>query len=406
MFRKGTPLAIPAPQPAYVFVMMAPFHAVPYYWLRWCWAILEILAFATTARLIVRLTDVSAWIIWPALGISDLYCSLILGQFSAFCVLGIAATAWGYSRRSQAAFACGLLLTSLEPHIAAPCYLAFLLWGRRERGITIGIAMLLLGVSLIATSPALLYEYAFNVLPLHARSEILNQDQLSATYALHALGVSASTALTLANIQYCATIVIGILVARAAEKRYGPPMLAFAPPAFAVLGGPFLHITQLCVAIPAAVFLYAERGARRYALALWFLCIPWLNFATILTVLPLATACWAAILRYAWGASARLTWGVAGVATVIEGALAFHIAMENVTKRPDYGRISAQDFAERTWQVVIEQQQHSHTVAAMLAKVPSQLGLSVVLGGLVASVAWTRRHRGRRYVSAVASGAA
>ncbi len=86
----ATPLVLPAPQPAYVLAEMGAFHALPYGALRIVWAVFEFLAFFFTVDPLARMLPISRWIGWAALGLSDFYCSFVLGQLAAFCTLGIA----------------------------------------------------------------------------------------------------------------------------------------------------------------------------------------------------------------------------------------------------------------------------------------------------------------------------
>ncbi len=386
--RGTTPLVLPAPQPAYVLAEMGAFHAIPYPALRIAWAILEFLAFFFTVELLARMLPTSRWIIWAALGLSDFYCSFVLGQLAAFCTLGIVMTAWGSRKKSPAVVACGLALTALEPHIALPVFLALIAWGNpRERVCAIATAIALIGISIAFVPATVLREYAFDVLPAHALAEVSNQEQLSATYALHAIGFAPATALALAKVQYALFVIVGMVAAGPLAKRFDRMFLVFAPAAFAIVGGPFLHVTQISAGVPVALALAAYTDARRYACALCLLCVPWLNFVTVLTVLPLATACWAAIARYGAHASARTTWVAAAGATIIEGSAAFGVAHENFRRIAPGTPSQASDLAEVMWKANIDLNQHSHVAAATIGKLPTEIGLAIVLAGCLAPLA-------------------
>ena len=74
-------------------------------------------------------------------------------------------------------------------------------------------------------------------------------------------------------------LIAGTIVAgRLARQTGNNAFLACVPPAFAVFGGTFIHVTQIAAAVPAAVLLvtYAENRYRNAAIvALLLLAVPW-----------------------------------------------------------------------------------------------------------------------------------
>jgi hypothetical protein len=92
--------------------------------------------------------------------------------------------------------------------------------------------------------------------------------------------------------------------------------IVFAPAACAVVGGSYLHITQIALALPAALLLLrtAAPGRTMRALAgaaLVLLAVPWPYPAIVKNVLVLSLVSCAIALWFATGGSLRLT--VAGV---------------------------------------------------------------------------------------------
>ncbi len=74
-------------------------------------------------------------------------------------------------------------------------------------------------------------------------------------------------------------LVVGVIVAgRVAQRTRNDAFVVAIPPAFAVFGGSFIHVTQIAAALPAAALLvaYAPRERRTLAVvALLALAVPW-----------------------------------------------------------------------------------------------------------------------------------
>ncbi len=382
-----SPLVIPAPQPPYVLLSLAALHGLPYPAAETLVSLLEIAAFLATIRLVHGLLPLSPWLVWSALGLSDFYSSFYLGQLAVFCTLGIVLTGWGLQRRSIAAVVTGLVLAACEPHIALPVFLALLFFGTRaERSATLALGILLLLLSLATLPPDILHEYAYTVLKLHALSEIANQEQLSFAYLLHSLGVSPETAIRIASIQYVAFVAASLAVIVPLSKRYGRIAVAFVPAAFALVGGPFIHVTQMSAAMPAVLMLFARAFERRYACALLLFAIPWLDARALLVVLPFVAACSAVIARYALRMSAAATWTIAFAAFGAVGYAGYITALERASTRGSYGTIHAHDFSEVPWQRVVDLRAHTHVIMADIEKAPTELALAILIIGLLTSV--------------------
>jgi hypothetical protein len=73
-------------------------------------------------------------------------------------------------------------------------------------------------------------------------------------------------------------VTFGIVGGRMAAARTGrPALLILVPPAFAVLAGPYVHVAQLAIALPAALVLTDTRirGVTYSAIAAFLLAVPW-----------------------------------------------------------------------------------------------------------------------------------
>jgi hypothetical protein len=221
------------------------------------------------------------------------YVSLPLGQLVPVvaALLAGAALALRANRPRLAALCC--VLASVEPHVGVPAVLALFVFEKRARVWLAGAALAAVGVSLAVAGPHVCLEYVRDVLPLHALSQVDRIDiQFSLTALLRALGASVPASILLGSIDYAAMTLLGIAVGGALARRTGDR--AFVPaiaPAFALLGGTFVHLAQIGTVMPAAALIvaYAARPvARRFALAAVIaLSIPWATVADVPFVAPL-----------------------------------------------------------------------------------------------------------------------
>ena len=105
------------------------------------------------------------------------------------------------------------------------------------------------------------------------------------------------------------TIVAGLL-ARETQNR---AFLACVPPAFSVLGGAFVHVTEIAVAVPATILMlgYAKGMWRTVAvLALLLLAVPWRIVVSpagvLVPIFPVGYLAW----RYSNGSFRTALWAV------------------------------------------------------------------------------------------------
>jgi hypothetical protein len=373
-FGKGSKLSVPAPQPAYELEAFAILSHLPFSVLSKIWTLVEIATFFATIGVLMRLTALPLATVFASLAISDFYSSLLLGQTAAICVLGISLIALGLSRGRAVIIGIGLLLASTEPHIALPAFIAVALFSK-HRLVAIACGLMLAIVSLLSMPFHEIVQYVAAVLPAHALSELNNQDQFSAAYYLHSLGISASTSITIAKAQYFVMVLLSIAIARLSVAKLGEAAYGAVPPALVLIGGPFLHIHEAAAAIPALLLLAARVPGRYVYVCLAMLAVPWVNFSEVLTVLPAAPIVLVVLLNR--GNVPRV--GVVLttlVATFGLGFAALWIAMRtHRVGHPKYGLIRPGDLAEGPWKALNDLQNHDHVFLANLTKFPTELAL-------------------------------
>jgi hypothetical protein len=250
-------LVVPAPLPPYALLAFA---GLAHFWPPvpsqiWAWLLLA--SFVATCLLLRPALRVSfASVVIPFLT-ADFIASLIVGQLVplelAFIALTIALVRSGHPRLGAIAAAA----TLLEPNIGLPVCLALAAYVPRARGMLVLGVLSLGAISLYPGGPLLDAEYFAHVLPDEAFTEGLDASKqygLSAQLAL--AGVPASFAVAAGAISYALAAVLGMRLGKRIADRFDEPAFLLAtPPAFALIGGTYVHIHQIAVALPLALLL-------------------------------------------------------------------------------------------------------------------------------------------------------
>jgi hypothetical protein len=299
-FSQHPRVTIPAPLPGYAIALLEPLSLLPFQSAAGVWLIVLVAAWITAVVALARVAAVPWEIALAALSLALGVISVPFGEVVPAAVAFICLAA--YFARAQrwraAAFAAAGAM--IEPHVGLPTALALAVWAPRTR-IPLFVALAALGaVSLLAIGPRANLEYFVRVLPAHALSEATRDTQYSLTAVLTAVGVPALVSVKAGAMWYAAMLALGTAVAgRFAKRTRDAAFIAAVPPAFAVFGGTFIHVTQVAAALPAAVLL-ASYARREYAVlavtALLVLSVPWgwaISPALIVApVLPTAYLAW------------------------------------------------------------------------------------------------------------------
>lgn len=280
-------LVLPAPHPPYTQTFFALFALMPFRAATIVWLGCLLAATLGTMIAVSRLSKLHLWVVaastFTALG----YGSLVIGQVMPLVLLALCGAALALRRRNPWIAAPLLGFAMIEPHLALPALVAaFVAFRWMRGGIAVVVAALAI-LSLLAVGPATVAQYFRVVLPLHAASEVTAfGGQYGLSPFLYAMGFGERTALEIGSLSYAAMLVAGCAVAVAIARRTADPAyIALAPPAFAIIGGTFLHIHQIAVALPLGLLLLARSGPRPL-LVTAFVClaIPWGTIAEIPSV--------------------------------------------------------------------------------------------------------------------------
>lgn len=323
--------------------------------------------------------------------------TFLYGQVAAFELLFIAASAAALVGRRDRLTGALVSLTLVEPHIGLFVVIATAIVVRGAR-ITLALGTGLLAViAIVATGPVPQMMWLAG-LGRQAMAEARYEGQYSLTYLLTVLGVPTPTALALGAVSTLILLIAGVMVARALAQRGMRTALVFVPAAFAVVGGTFIHLTQIALAISAALMLYrvATTPLRRTlgALGVVVLSVPWSYPAFSKQMLGFSLVTLAVLVWHVSGRSMRRT--LAAVA----GCWIIFAMIENNPPRaeaePVVHRVPGSAPATSSWAELVAGF-NGYDVDRIVVKVPTWLGLLLVV--VSASLAARARPTNRAKVS-------
>lgn len=382
-------VTLPAPQPTYDIAFFSLFSLLPFAAAKALWGALIAASMFVTAAALIRLTRVSPAITLAVLVISLIGISISLGQIvplylAAAC--GAALLLQEGKPQWAGAVAC---LTLIEPHLGLPLCVSLAVWERRSRlPLAIG-AGILASIGIAFAGAAANIEYFRTVLPLHALSELDSDGQLSLSVILHALGMSDGRAVQIGTLSYLAVNAIGIWAARPAALRLGSRALLVAvPAATAVVGGSFMHSTEIVAAIPLALLLVPHQPYRAaFAAALVLLAIPWLTS----TDDPSRFIGWFALCAMSAGYILRVCGGFGNLASAACAAVVFAAICE-LSFAYERSRVAYihsphtpvavidERYPQAGWARVVHATFASQSAPAWLLRAPTWAGLVLLLG--------------------------
>ena len=163
----------------------------------------------------------------------------------------------------------------IEPHLGLPVFLSLLLLVPRAALPRCDGAVCSRSEPAVAGVSGM-EEYIGRVLPAQAAAETNYLYQYSLTYLLACIGVPAALSLLAGELSYFAMSAIGIwLGAKLSGDADAPRAARLSAGRRSVIGGAYVHMVDLSVAIPAALVLaIALRGRARTSQSLRSRCWP------------------------------------------------------------------------------------------------------------------------------------
>lgn len=377
-YRTDPARTIPAPLPPYDFPALMFLARLSYSSARIVDAS-AIVAAVTVAVILLAMLEIPLDVAAAALVFPAAYVLLAAGQVVPFAL--IALVGCGVALRRGRHTIAGVLAaaTLIEPHLGLPVWIATLVWRPQSRGAAVVSAVALLCIGLAIVGPSVFVEYVSGVLPAQAAAEHSYVYQYSLTYLLATLGVPQTWALALGNLSYAVMLAIGAWASgRVAMALRRPEMIAFVPAACAVLGGPYVHMVDLAVAVPAALVLAVALPAgvnATAAMALTLLAVPWIP-AWITKKLLLAVLGVSTVLL--WRLRVATAPCATAVAAIALGLYALELSPPAALTGQTSGRFAPSDLAQSAWAAYVAQLGHPSPLW-LAVKIPTWIALGTLL---------------------------
>lgn len=392
-------VTLPAPQPTYDIAFFSLASLLPFSLAKAFWGALIAASMFVTALSLIRLTRIPPAITLAALAISLMGISISLGQIVPLYLAAACGAALLLKEGKPQWAGAVAALALVEPHLGLPLCVSLALWERRSR-LTLALgagALAILGLAAAGLAENL--EYFRTVLPLHALSELDSDGQLSLSVILHALGMADARAVQIGTLSYLAVNALGIWAARSAAIRLeSPALLVVLPAATAVVGGSFIHSTEIVAAIPLALLLVPQvRYRPLFVGALVLLAIPWLTS----TDDPSSFIGWFGLCALSAGYILRVCGGLRNLTSAACAALIF-AALCEMSFSYQHSRLlymhtphaPAASIDERYpqagWARIVHETFATQSAPAWMLRAPTWAGLVLLLGG-TAAVTFRRR---------------
>ncbi|TAM76119.1 DUF2029 domain-containing protein [bacterium] len=382
-FRAPASTPVPTPLPPYAYALFIPLTLLPYPLAALLWMGILLVASAVSAHALARLAGIGRADAWALLAFALVGMSVPFGEIVPLVLAALCLAALALERGAIGTAAAWCALAAIEPHVALPALCALALWCPASR-----VWLLLAGLVLVALSgmlvglPAML-SYLTAVLPAHALAELPRDTQFSLSWILWRFGAGDGLALRVGSLSYLMMLVVGVTAAGALARRWGRACVIVLLPASAVLlGGAFIHIGQMAVALPfvALALRYAVRGRWALQLALILLALPFQFVGREPSALFLAAAlCGWLVWRFV-RADAVFALRCALALVVLDAALMFAVVEWRPPAFAPVLPVQSIDpaFPQASWATMIRLQA-AENGAAWLFKLPTWLALMTML---------------------------
>lgn len=371
---------LPAPFPGYALAAFAVFALLPYPFAAAAWFVLLLACTALACIFTARLTGRPPFVVLTLLAVAFSVAVIPYGELAPLIFAALTGGALALRMNHRGALVIALAVIALLPHVALPVFLALFIWNRTARLPVALLCAALVAADLAAGGPQLALSYFLRVLPNHAASEIGFVTQYSMTWLAQGLGATDRVALAAGNISYLVTVVCGVWLAGIASRKFrDPAFLLLIPPALAVTFGSFIHYSEITLAFPAGLLLYARtHGTARMlaACALVLVALPWQSIVTrpalMIVVVAGAIAIAAIVLRASTQSVLRV-----GLAAALFCAACIVLAWLVGPQTAPHAPGAAFDplLAEASWAQHISDETSSSGIVWWIPKLPTWIGL-------------------------------
>jgi hypothetical protein len=382
-FARHPDVTVPAPLPGYALAILAPLAQLSFTVAAWIWTIVALGSIAICVLVLKKLTGFAVPAIVAPLALSIGMTSLPFGENIPLAIGALCLSAWFASRgRWQAAGIAGAA-AMIEPQLGLPACLALFVCAKPSRIVLAGAALLFALVSLWFVGPATNFDYFTRVLPAHALSEASRDTQYGLSTILIGVGIPEGAAARIGGVEYALAVIGGLTVGRLLARRFADDaLLILTPVAFAVIGGSFVHITQIASAIPAALVLLSHAKQYRAILlaGVVLLAVPWLHAALAIT----ACAAPAVLVWELGGRNARVTL----TSAILAALVLLGISWTAISSKPHpaahvAARAIDRDLAQASWSRFTQHANSTGAVASWAERLPTWMGLLFLAVGAI-----------------------
>jgi hypothetical protein len=280
---------LPAPLPGYDFAPLAVLALLPARGALYLYGLLMLGAIGVIAYGIARLSALPIGVAVSVAALGVAYDSIDWGQLAPFAIAALTLAAWLLRCKKSKAAAIVLCLSLIQPQSGIPAVLSAFFFVKQTRVTIAACSVVLLGAAVACVGLRGLTEYP-TVLALQSRAEVYWVSQYSLTWLVHTLGGSVNAALIAGSASYALLVIAALAVVARHRRAAGENgALVLLPAAAAVLGGTFIHLYQIKIALVAAVVLFiADSVGLGVAIAIALLFMPFTSahFAFRLAGLP------------------------------------------------------------------------------------------------------------------------
>lgn len=395
LFVARTGFILPAPLPGYAILPFAVLTTVSFDMATILWLVVLSASSITAFWFMSRLELGDVWKIMLAFAFPLVAISFMVGEIVPIALLGIVLAARAARGEptpgSLVLLAAGIALSFAEPQVGIAVALACALLGPRFAATSAVVVCMLGAASLAVVGLSANVAYVRQVVPAHILSELPAYFQYSFSWILNQWGISAQSAILAGRLEWIAMLGLAAWFARSSVAQTNRELAVFAAAAFAVTGGPFLHLDHTALAMPAALWLVTRRASRSFihVAALVALALPLLHLLLLVKWIspPLLILSAAAIAGWLGAEYAGSRFGAYLAVCVI---FVFSIVDVSgvVSGAASTAPIAPADLrSQGPWAHFIAAHDTLRALPIWLAKVPTWFGLVAVTASLVVA-AW------------------
>lgn len=383
-------LTLPAPLPPYDLLFLAQMSRLPYVTAAFFWTLGLLIAYATTTRLVADMARIRVTTVAVVLAPTVAYGCAVMGEIMPITLAGLAIAAWMQSHNRPITAATGAILAMTSPHVGLPAATALFLYSPKTRIPLLIGAVILVATCVATVGPTITLEYFANVLPAHALSEVASTSQMSLTAVAHAVRLPDQAAAYIGTISYFAMFALAVATARRLwTQNPHDPLIVLAPATIILLGGVFLHVTQMAAALPCALIMHSRATIwtrRAIATGAAMIAVPWVQFEFLGTILAVVGGATIATTYSTMFVRKRRDLAACGMGILTFAfiiGLNIAVVVSGTTPHETLPDLNPADLAEVGWKINIDSIKTDDWTIFDIARMPSWIGILLVTTTLV-----------------------